>query len=60
ETLERKLDLRDGQVDLRLSLGVAQWPQDGDNIDGLLRAADLRMYAQKHQGAQVSIPVLAS
>lgn len=60
ETLERKLDLRDGQVDLRLSLGVAQWPQDSDNIDGLLRAADLRMYAQKHQGAQVSIPVLAS
>lgn len=60
ETLEGKLQLRDGQVELRLSLGMAQWPHDSDNVDGLLRAADMRMYAQKHNNAQVSIPTLTS
>lgn len=32
---------------LRLSLGLARFPEDGRNADALLRAADARMYADK-------------
>jgi diguanylate cyclase (GGDEF)-like protein len=28
--------------------GIASWPQDGQSPEGLLRAADVRLYAMKH------------
>lgn len=54
EMLEGRIELQDGIVDVKVSMGVAQWPQDSDTIDGLLRMADARMYQQKHQQEQVS------
>ena len=35
----------DGRV--KASYGVARWPQDGPDDDGLLAAADVRLYEMK-------------
>jgi diguanylate cyclase (GGDEF)-like protein/PAS domain S-box-containing protein len=32
------------------SIGIALYPQDADNMDRLLKAADFAMYAAKHEG----------
>jgi diguanylate cyclase (GGDEF)-like protein len=54
ETL--KADLRGNayvegnRLELRASMGGAIYPQDGKDIDELLRSADPRMYQQKQRG----------
>lgn len=35
---------------LSFSAGLAAWPQDGDDLSGLLGSADRRLQAAKHQG----------
>jgi diguanylate cyclase (GGDEF)-like protein len=35
-----------------ITKGVATLPQDGDRAESLLEAADTRLYAQKHRGAE--------
>lgn len=55
--LEGPMDLRDGRVDVKISMGVAKWLKDGDTIDALLRTADARMYQQKHSESRLSDPV---
>jgi diguanylate cyclase (GGDEF)-like protein len=39
-------------LDLRASVGVALFPQDSQTVDGLLRCADLAMYAAKDAGQE--------
>jgi diguanylate cyclase (GGDEF)-like protein/excisionase family DNA binding protein len=39
-----------GRADVRCSLGVATWPEDGTNRDDLLLAADRALYAAKRSG----------
>ncbi|MFP3713777.1 diguanylate cyclase domain-containing protein [Puerhibacterium sp. TATVAM-FAB25] len=41
-----------GTVDVRVSIGVSAYPQDGASFDRLVHAADQRMYRTKH-GADV-------
>lgn len=55
--LEGAMDLRDGRVDVKISMGVAEWQKDSDTIDGLLRAADARMYQQKNAQERLSDPL---
>ncbi|MDO8907421.1 MAG: GGDEF domain-containing protein [Pseudohongiella sp.] len=55
--LEGAMELRDGRVDVKISMGIAEWVKDSDTIDGLLRMADARMYQQKHAKERVSDPV---
>lgn len=54
--LEGPMDLKDGRVDVRISMGVAQWLRDADSIDGLMRVADARMYQHKHARQRQSAP----
>jgi predicted signal transduction protein with EAL and GGDEF domain len=44
----RRLDGVD--VDVRASFGLALFPRDSATVDGLLRCADLAMYAAKEAG----------
>ncbi len=43
------------RLELRASLGGALFPQDGKNIDELLRSADHQMYQQKQRGRVVQM-----
>lgn len=38
------------KVDMSTSIGISIYPYDGDNVDDLLRNADLAMYQAKQQG----------
>lgn len=37
------------QIDVGVTAGLAMYPDDGDDIDSLLRAADVELYAAKRQ-----------
>jgi len=47
--IEGDASLFGNPVAVRISVGLAMWPIDGDSLDGLLRTADRRMYSEKHQ-----------
>lgn len=47
--VEGPILLEKGAEYIRISLGTAMAPVDGDDIDALLRHADMRMYADKQQ-----------
>lgn len=55
--LEGPMEFSDGRIDVKISMGFAEWPRDADTIDGLLRMADARMYQQKHSAERLSDPV---
>jgi diguanylate cyclase (GGDEF)-like protein len=51
----------EGQVRIRVSLGAASYPEDGEDARSLLHAADQRMYEDKfrrRQGADGELPGL--
>ena len=48
--LGERFDLGSQHVDLGASIGIACYPDHGDTLAGLLRAADIAMYHAKHQG----------
>jgi diguanylate cyclase (GGDEF)-like protein/PAS domain S-box-containing protein len=49
-SLREPLMLLTQQVEVSVSIGVACYPDDGDNAEALLRNADTAMYAAKDQG----------
>jgi diguanylate cyclase (GGDEF)-like protein/PAS domain S-box-containing protein len=49
-SLEPAFEVSGHAIDVRASIGIAQIPQHGDNIDDLLRRADLAMYDAKRLG----------
>lgn len=48
--LGERFDLGSQHIDLGASIGIACYPDHGDTLAGLLRAADIAMYHAKHQG----------
>ena len=48
--LGERFDIGGQQVDLGASIGVAFYPQHGDNLHALLRSADMAMYHAKDNG----------
>ncbi len=48
--LQQPFDIAPHQVQIGVSIGVAFFPQDGDNDDALMHKADLALYQAKHQG----------
>ena len=48
--LEPAFAIAEQTIDVRASIGITQVPQHGDNIDDLLRRADLAMYDAKRLG----------
>ncbi|MGH8230839.1 MAG: putative bifunctional diguanylate cyclase/phosphodiesterase, partial [Steroidobacteraceae bacterium] len=55
EALQRPVNIggRDHQV--RASIGITRFPEDGSNIDELLRNADLAMYQAKDSGRSCAV-----
>ncbi|MBJ7444290.1 MAG: EAL domain-containing protein [Sphingobium sp.] len=48
--LSERFDLGSQHVDLGASIGIACYPDHGDTLSTLLRAADIAMYHAKHEG----------
>ncbi len=53
--LEPTFVVRDHRIDVRASIGIALVPEHGDNIDDLLRRADLAMYDAKRSGGGYAV-----
>ncbi len=51
QALEAPFVIDGHTIDVRASIGIALAPQHGDNLDDLLRRADLAMYEAKRSGA---------
>ena len=51
QALERPFSVNDHEVKVDASIGITLAPRHGDNIDDLLRRADLAMYDAKRTGA---------
>jgi diguanylate cyclase (GGDEF)-like protein len=50
DTLSRPFELPDHEIVIGASIGIATWPQDGHDIDTLLRNVDSAMYQAKSDG----------
>jgi diguanylate cyclase (GGDEF)-like protein len=49
--LEKPFMVNGHSIDVRASIGITLIPEHGDNVDDLLRRADLAMYDAKHSGS---------
>ena len=50
QDLGKPYKLRENEVVISPSIGISMSPQDGDDVDTLLRQADTAMYHAKHKG----------
>jgi diguanylate cyclase (GGDEF)-like protein/PAS domain S-box-containing protein len=50
ESIERPFQVDAHELSVSLSIGISQFPKHGDNIDTLVRAADVAMYQAKQAG----------
>jgi diguanylate cyclase (GGDEF)-like protein len=50
ESLQRPVNIAGRDHQVRASIGITRFPEDGNTIEELLRNADLAMYQAKHSG----------
>jgi diguanylate cyclase (GGDEF)-like protein len=55
EVISQPVRYLDQSLSVGASLGYSQLPDDGDSMDSLMRAADMRMYASKRERKLISI-----
>jgi diguanylate cyclase (GGDEF)-like protein len=55
QALEAPFVVDGHSIDVKASIGITLAPDHGDNIDDLLRRADLAMYKAKHSGAGYAV-----
>ena len=53
DTMEQPIKLRRNEVQLPGSFGVASYPNDGETVDDLIRAANQAMYRRKHSSSHL-------
>ena len=58
DKLSEGFQINGQQVQVRISTGVAMFPEDGDSPDALIRQADMRMYADK-QSRSSRLPLVS-
>ena len=58
--LDRPITLGDRELTVSASLGMCAFPEDGHDLDTLMRHADLAMYAAKDQGRNRWVPFTAA
>ncbi|MCK5667114.1 MAG: diguanylate cyclase, partial [Thiotrichaceae bacterium] len=50
QEINQPLDLKDKIINPRCSIGIAHYPEDGDDLKSLLKASDTAMYIAKKEG----------
>ncbi len=53
--LARPVELQDLSLEVSASIGIAQFPGDGGDVQTLLQRADLAMYAAKDDGTHIEV-----
>ena len=60
--LRAPIAIGDSEIRIHASIGVASYPEDGDQAEVIVRAADRSMYVTKHRdraAVEVHAPVVA-
>ena len=52
---ERPFDVSELSLEISASIGVVQFPRDGDDVHTLLQRADVAMYTAKDEGSRVEL-----
>jgi diguanylate cyclase (GGDEF)-like protein len=55
ESLQRPVNIAGRDHQVRASIGITRFPEDGNTIEELLRNADLAMYQAKHSGRSCAV-----
>ncbi|WP_164880837.1 sensor domain-containing protein [Aestuariirhabdus litorea] len=55
DAVEKPLQLKTHRVQVEASIGVACYPEDGEDLTSLLKHADIAMYQAKQRGIAVSL-----
>lgn len=55
ESIRRPFEIDGQSIYATVSVGLAVYPRDGTDADGLIRAADLSLYRAKRQGGDASL-----
>ncbi|WP_163833182.1 EAL domain-containing protein [Spartinivicinus ruber] len=55
EALDEPCHINEHPIELGASIGIACYPEDGDNLSELFKNADIAMYQAKHKGLHVSL-----
>lgn len=55
ESLNKPLELEGSILSLEASIGISEFPAHGDNLDTLMRRADVAMYYAKKKGLKVAV-----
>jgi len=50
KAFKEPLVINDSKINTSISMGIAQYPEDGTNVDELLKNADIAMYKAKYSG----------
>jgi len=50
DVISQPIALKEAEVEIGASIGIASYPQDSTNLNELLKFADLAMYRAKHSG----------
>ena len=48
--IEQSIDIKNGEARISVSIGIALYPENGADVDELIRAADKAMYQVKSKG----------
>lgn len=54
-TLKQRLRQENAPEDVRLSIGIVEWTQEGESIQDLITRADREMYLEKERKAQAEV-----
>ena len=55
EAIEQPIELRGARVAVSASIGAARFPDDGRDLDALIKAADAQMYARKQSQSHLRV-----
>ncbi len=54
DTIEKPIKVENAEIKPTISIGIATFPKDGDNINDLLKRADIAMYKAKERSHKTS------
>lgn len=57
DTIAKPININGTPLQVSASIGMAKYPEQGDNLDDLIQVSDISMYADKEKMKQVSLAI---